>query len=258
MADVFFLPPRHAVRLFVLVAITLLAGCAGLEKPSATHTGSSAVAGQHAPGWSRTTFRLSWAEDAPPDFSLHLLIADRLIAPIIAECSEELIFWRFHRRAARDEAGHLFSFLYYTDERSARKIQARIDSKPLLRSLLESDTVLTISHSDSRSSRQSDLAATSDSGWPAEVQKSWPYFIQGVSASWLDLIRQHRENLEREESGVQASMELGQTLNLYQKLNTAVVDDWGRFGRHAYLHHLNALYGYTPVYIFESESWQRF
>ena len=44
----------------------------------------------------------------------------------------------------------------------------------------------------------------------------------------------------------------------YQQVNEAMNEQWKEYGRHAYFHHLNAMYGYVPVYINESGQYHTF
>ena len=87
----------------------------------------------------------------------------------------------------------------------------------------------------------------SDKSWPTIIQKSWPYFIMGVSQTWLGMISQKADELGEDVSGA--------TLYAYEKLYRRVAESvdemWRHDGRHAFFHHLNALFGYKPLVIYE-------
>lgn len=238
-----------AVTMLLLVAL-VLAGCAGGLRKDAALTSASGAADNL---WWRVSFRLPWPQQEEPDFSTHLLIADQVLAPLIAACRDDLVLWRFHRRAARDKAGHIFSFVYYANRKTAGQIRGRIESDPMLVRLVEREIVERVSFTSAAANNDILIESTSDPVWPLEIQQSWPYFVMGVSQSWLDLIA-------RESAGL-SSLGAGNTTELveqYRELNRKVVEKWAQYGRHAYLHHLNALFGYTPVYVHETGGWLRF
>ena len=203
--------------------------------------------------WRRVKFRFRWPEGVDLDFSYHLLIADQILLPVLENHKDDIPLWRFHRRAARDRAGHQFSFIYYSNGYVDRKIRAQINQNPIVSRLkdLEVLEALLFTHSDKNEAALVEF--TSDPDWPLEIQQSWPYFIMGVSESWLDLIE--REQAQNKEA---TNRDIVEMLSYYQQLNDRIINKWGEYGRHAYLHHLNAIYGYTPVYIRESGQWQRF
>ena len=64
----------------------------------------------------------------------------------------------------------------------------------------------------------------------------------GVSATWLELVGKHVEEQEVPES-------LKQRIFAYRSAHAAVVRDWKRFGQHAFLHHLNAIFAYEPIIV---------
>ena len=86
---------------------------------------------------------------------------------------------------------------------------------------------------------------TSDPIWSETVQKTWPHFIMGVSETWLGLINQ----LATEHEQLADPDDLQTLLPKYQKINAAVDEIWKQHGRHAFLHHLNAVFGYRPLYM---------
>jgi hypothetical protein len=242
---------RHLIlRLLILMMVFTLSACSSY--PGMVET-PLVVDQQEAKVWSRVKFRLQWPEGEDLDFSYHLLIADQILLPVLESNKDDIPLWRFHRRAARDKAGHQFSFIYYSDSQTASKVQAQIDQNPIVSSLKDLDILKKLLFTRSNKDEATLIEFTSDPDWPLEIQQSWPYFIMGVSQSWLGLI-------EREHSGNQETpyVSIVEMLFYYQQLNDRIVDKWGKFGRHAYLHHLNAVYGYTPVYIRETGQWQGF
>jgi hypothetical protein len=203
--------------------------------------------------WWRVKFRFQWPQDEDPDLSYHALIADQVLRPVIDQYGEAMPLWRFHRRALRDGAGHQFSFIYYANEETREAVKKSITADASVQKLSAQSILLPVRHTRGSAENSHMVAATSDAGWPDEIQRSWPYFIMGVSQTWLDLIREFREK-----QGPVPADSIEHTLDYYSILNQQLSDQWGIYGRHAYLHHLNAIFGYLPVYIRETDQWQYF
>jgi len=92
-----------------------------------------------------------------------------------------------------------------------------------------------------------DLGATSDPKWSSEIKRTWPFYIMGVSRMWLNLIDEiSRETLKERDLSNLDDLSMG-----YQKVNQIVEDKWKQEGGHAFLHHLNAIFGYEPLLIYE-------
>ena len=93
--------------------------------------------------------------------------------------------------------------------------------------------------------KRPDIEDTSDSNWSPLLQQSWPYFIMGVSRLWVDLI-------DRIAVDFSARLDQASTqdkLEIYKEINDIVTGIWQVEGKHAFLHHLNALFGYQPMNI---------
>jgi len=67
----------------------------------------------------------------------------------------------------------------------------------------------------------------------------------GVSEMWLQLISESAGNRLQ---GVQAAS-LPKLKECYRETHRSVEETWQKEGRHALLHHLNALFGYEPLTI---------
>ena len=92
------------------------------------------------------------------------------------------------------------------------------------------------------------LEETSDKNWPPEIQRSWPYFIMGASQTWLMLVQE----ISREQA-LAGNVDYHQLLEHYRIVDSKLNVQWRDYGQHAYLHHLNAVFGYQPVRIRSSE-----
>ena len=88
---------------------------------------------------------------------------------------------------------------------------------------------------------------SSDTAWPPELRRSWPHFIMGASQTWLDLVAAMAE-----EDGAESSdTSLEGLENKYGRVSRRIDAVWREEGRHAFLHHLNALFAYQPVVVYE-------
>jgi hypothetical protein len=160
---------------------------------------------------------------------------------VIDRYRKEILLWRFHRRAVRDEAGHRFSFIFYTTPANARKIYAAVDSSAVLEQLKAEGIIQRVIQDDTHTIARPGIEATSDPNWTPRLQKAWPYFIMGVSQTWLDLISQFAED------GRKKPASIAEMLAFYKEISQEVEATWNKEGGHAFLHHLNALFGYGPV-----------
>ncbi len=234
----------------VLLWLLVLSGCA-TAPPSSTATWTPMGSGLAPPmasdlRWYGACFRMPFDAAGQPVWATDLVLADRVAAPLLKAYAQEIPLWRFHRRAAADLAGHQFTLLVYARPAIYAALRAQIDAAPTVQMLRAAGRLGTIAH-DCRSSAQAPLLeATSDPGWDPALQRAWPYFIMGVSASWLALIQEFSAEVSPEETDL---------LGAYAKVDARITALWGAQGQHAFLHHLSGVYGYHPLKI---ESWMNF
>ena len=172
---------------------------------------------------------------------MDLLLADQVVKPVLNRYRKDVLLWRFHRRATRDKAGDQFSFIFYTTAPSASKIYAAILSNPVLRQLKAKDLILQVFTDDTNKIEKPHIQDTSDPIWSLPLQKAWPYFIMGVSQTWLDLVSQYTDAAS-EKPGSISEMQI-----FYEKIDKKVQATWRDEGGHAFLHHLDAVFGYGPL-----------
>ncbi len=194
--------------------------------------------------WWDVGISIARAEDAQTLWHVDTLLADQLFRPIIKELGPRLKVWRFHRRARRDERGHLFRFFFYSDIATAELVNERVEAATLLSWLRDQKVVKRVSPVDTATPTRPGLGDRSDRGWPPEIKASWPYFAMGVSQSWLALIEQARAANPAAEPHSAENL-----LADYKNTNDQVTALWREQAQHAYLHHLSALFGYQPVLI---------
>ena len=181
-----------------------------------------------------------------PVWATDLVLADRVTAPLLKAYAQEIALWRFHRRAAPDLAGHQFTLLVYAPPAIYAEIRQKIDASPTVHALQSAGRLSAIAHDCRASAQASLLEATSDPSWDPALQRAWPYFIMGVSASWLALIQEFSGDIGAAEADLPAA---------YAEVEARITALWGAQGQHAFLHHLSGVYGYRPLKI---ESWMNF
>jgi hypothetical protein len=234
---------KGSIVLLLALALLQLSGCASAPGPSVATPAARAAtpppAAEAPLYWWFSRFRLAWPEGEPKPWHPDLLLADRVIRPILADEGDRILLWRVHRRAARDAAGRQFSFIYRTTPETARRLQARIDADPQVVRLLRNGTLMRVSHDDPAHPQRPGLGDTSDPNWTPEMRRAWPYFIMGVSELWLELIRELGESTELPR-GIDAR---------YVALDKELETLWRDQGGHALLHHLSAVFGYRELMV---------
>ncbi len=225
--------------------LLLLVGCATqpvvvIEPEPKSKSPAPAVEDEY---WWYVRFRQPWPEGEPAAWHKDVLLANRIVAPVLAEQRASISLWRIHRRAARDGAGHQFSFIFRTTPAAAARINARIASDLLLRRLVRANVVERVSYDDPAEPQRPGIADTSDNNWTPEMQRAWPHFIMGVSQLWLELIAE-----------IAASDEWPDEVEArYAAINEELDELWLHQGGHALLHHLSAVFGYREVEVIRSE-----
>jgi len=194
-------------------------------------------------GWWYVQFIKQWPDDSNAPFHYDLLLAEQVIRPALNGHHEKIDLWRFHRRAGRDAAGSKFSFIFYANADDARLITDHITSDPLVKEMLDSGLIEEIWTDDFAKLQRPDIEDNSDKEWPPEIQKSWPYFIMGVSQSWLALIDEFTSRQPLDIS----TASLDEIVTYYAGVSVDMDLYWKESGGHAYIHHLSALFAYRPV-----------
>lgn len=233
----------RALALAVLL-VTVLGACAAMRQPSPPLPGKD-EAKTSPGGWWYVRFALKWPEGRGPSWHLDPLLAHRVISPVLERFRGDIRLWRFHRRAARDQAGHLFSFILYASPETARHVFAALQASPLLSELKERGVVMREAYDDPGSITRPNVEDTSDRHWPLSIQKTWPFYIQGVSEMWLNLVAEMANEL----SSGKPPARVDELLRFYEQVNSGMNQLWREEGQHAFLHHLNALFGYEPLMI---------
>ena len=239
------------LNLLLIFFVLLSTACSTVQVgPAPTYTPSAASLEAEQPDrfWWQFRFKLQWPDGEPPEFSRHLLIADQIIAPVLVEYEENISLWRFHRRAARDQTGHQLSLIFYANKATADAVAASMDGKPFTQWLRSQNMIEATRFSRRTREELARLEDTSDQEWPLEIQRSWPYFIMGVSQSWLVMVQELSAK-----NHLSGEVDYNTLLAHYQTVDRTLTTQWRDFGQHAYLHHLSAIFGYQPLKLRNTE-----
>lgn len=194
-------------------------------------------------GWWSVNFVKQWPEDSEAPFAYDPLLANEIIRPTLQRFREQIKIWRFHRRAARDPGGSRFRFVFYTTIDDAKNISESLLAHPRLKEMTDSGLIEKIIVDNLTEISKPRVRDTTDRSWPGEIQDSWPYFIMGVSQSWLSLI----DAISQSQPVDRDNMPVGELVVYYQEISRKINHHWQKSGGHAYFHHLNALFGYRPI-----------
>jgi hypothetical protein len=235
-------------------AVLFIAACSSskpLPEPYYKVPAESRAVSSAETSWWTYRFKIVWPEkNESPNLAVDLLLADALIKPVLEKNSGKLLWWRFHRRAARDNAGHQFSFIFYTDEISGAEIVKLLDDSLLLAELKESGLIISAVSSNTETENNAAIEAYSDKSWSPVIQKSWPSYIMGVSAFWLALIDELKFDLKIAKRDSAAKHEsITGLLKDYHRIDDEITRVWQQEGQHALLHHLSGVMGYKSLLI---------
>jgi hypothetical protein len=247
--------------LLLALAALALAGCAatgGAAVPppaAAAAVPQAAAAPAHeaipAPlGWWHARFRMGPLERGEPAWEVDSLLANEVVAPVFGRHRGAIGLWRVHRRAARDGAGHQFSFIFQASPETAGRVYAALGESSVLAALRAARVVRETVYDPTDRVERPNVEDTSDRSWSPEVQRAWPAFIQGVSETWMSLVREEAGRV----FGARAPIDPPRVERLlagYREVERAVGERWRDEGGHAFLHHLSAVFGYRPVEVVE-------
>jgi hypothetical protein len=235
-------PSLPGLGAFIFLLAILTASCA--TKPPPRH---DTVAPTEERGWWRAAFQMDWPEESEPRWYVDLFLAHEVIRPILESHEADIPLWRFHRRAARDALGHRFSFVFYSSPQTANQVFESIGSSARLRQLTEAGVVRGVDCDVTGTVYRPRVEDTSDPAWSEAMRRAWPHYIMGVSRLWLSLIT---ESLGKHSSGKNPSS-APEIQALYEQVSEDITATWQQEGRHALLHHLNAIFGYEPIVVYE-------
>ena len=236
------------ISVLIILLIMVIAGCTTAKPlksreiiaPPPLEIASSS-------GWWFAQFRMLWPEEEHASWHLDLLIAHKIVSPVLAQYKNEIRLWRFHRRAVRDQAGHQFSFIFYTSAQTAYQVFNMLRSNELLSEMKSAGKIIADRYDNTDTITKPRIEDASDATWPPSIQKNWPYFIMGASQMWLNLISETIADMPNP----YRPLSLEENEEQYEKANAAISKLWQKQGQHAFLHHLSALFGYKEIIFYD-------
>ncbi len=244
---------QRSVIVWMILATAPLWGCAAAIQtgpPGPAAPPPVRMAESTDRGWWRVSFQMDWPEDQErPAWHMDLCLAHMVLSPVIDHNKASLVLYRFHRRAVRDKEGHRFSFIFYTTPDTAKRIFEEINADKNVAAMIASGRIVKVVFDDSSGYKNIHIEDTSDPKWSPAVRKSWPYYIMGASQMWLHLI----EEVIAEHPEWSGPKEWPEAEDYYRSVGAAVTELWQEEGRHAFLHHLNALFGYESLVVYEKK-----
>ena len=230
--------------LAIFICGMTLTGCASLKtvdvQPIEPSAGLQSVSRNN---WWSVRIQWDWPEDSDPAWHLDLFAAHQILLPILNSYQDDIILWRVHRRAGRDDSGHQFSFLFYASGQTAQSVYSDISNHFLIADAMAAGLVRQVRTKALSEGFQSYIEDTSDQAWSPAMQAGWPYYIYGVSRLWLHLVSRTANAVITDS----APISIDETIKVYRRVDDEIDDIWQTEGRHALLHHLNAIFGYEPI-----------
>jgi hypothetical protein len=227
----------------VIILNSILVGCSSLSQQNLELPQTDLAIEHSGKSWWYARFQIFWPEDEEPQWHIDALLAHQVIRPVLLQHRDQIDLWRFHRRAGR-KGGHLFSFIFYADPNLAATIYHELSVNETLSELMDEGEVEKYITEDWSKVTRPNIEDTSDKHWNEIIQKSWPYYIMGVSEMWLEMITLS-VNLNVDENR--------SSIDTFKHIHDDLTELWKNDGSHAFLHHLNALFAYKPITITETK-----
>ena len=185
--------------------------------------------------WYGFHFRIPYKKNKPVKSWVDIYIIDVLFRQILYIHKERINLWRFHRRWNDDKTGHQLTLFCYINERGAKGIDTIIKNSKALKLIKTNRNLKRYFYKN----YGNNIESTCDKKWVNEIQQTWPYFINGMSEMILRMIQLVKENTVRE---IDDDVE-----SFYIRVNKRLIKIWRKEGRHAFFHHISALFGYDPI-----------
>lgn len=176
---------------------------------------------------------------------IDLFLFDTVVRDCIKAKGNDFVLWRIHRRADNDATGHAFSFLYYASPEVFKALESLISNHKVVEVLKSANLLRDLSHIEIGKN----IEATSDGRWPLPLQKTWPYYIMGVSQMSLGLV----DNIRHSPRPTYDATLINDYETYYTTIMTNFIQVWQNWGSHAFFHHINAIFGYVPLIAMPSQ-----
>jgi|GEM_PF-5949990 len=177
------------------------------------------------------------------DSLIHYILAVEVFSKYV----DMVELWRFSRYKYEYDDDVVMKFKFYTDETAFEYIKEKILYDKIVNKL-KKEKLIKINIEKATESNDK-VGSDRDNNWGYSVSESWPYFINGLSRMWLEMIKAEKEKYLRE-NYVDFDIDvisLSKLFSIYNKIKDGVVYEWIKLGSHAVYHHANAVFGYYSV-----------
>jgi hypothetical protein len=205
---------------------------------------ASAVAGSQI--WYDYFFRIEEFNPNPPNWRtwIDLFLLDAVIGESLRTQPDDLS-WLIHRRWVPDEAGHEFKFSCYCSFDAANRLDQSIRNLQAFQ-LYEKQLATYSRRARYECVPGSALFPRGEAWWPTEIPAPWTGFICGASRCLLELIIEVKRG-PRLPCAPPVMHDVKSIEQFYGQIEYMVDSVWQGYGQHAFLHHLNAVFGYLPL-----------
>jgi hypothetical protein len=198
--------------------------------------------------WHSFNFRISWQRDQAAKWWVDILILDCVVRPVVSDGMLHGELWRVHRRAANDSSGHEFTFDCFTTSDTAKGIDAAIQAGRTF-SFLRSQGLLVEPNGYCMKEEARTVSSISLQTWPAGLREAWPLYINGVCRAFLQLVESQKTTVLDFPNIDAPDVDAQSIERSYQDLNRQLNDVWRDHGGDAFLHQMNAVFAYQPLWV---------
>jgi len=172
-----------------------------------------------------------------------LIIAHRILQPIINNYNQKLDSWHFHRRWKNDETGHLFNFFIKSEEMVKDTIFDEIEESKTLK-ILKDNGLVQETGCYEKLPNQNGLYVWGE--WPQSINRNFPLFVHSLSKLWLDMIDEIQNFVPTKSLDPE---NIDQLQVFYQQIEANLNNEWLYRGAQFTYHYVSGIFGYSPTLI---------
>jgi hypothetical protein len=179
-----------------------------------------------------------------PDSPLHLLIANEILRPVIESPDGEPWLWKFLRMSDPETGIHTFTFSFYGPQKLCSELIGHVYADETYRELKEQGYLELAGQEDLAIIRRgAEIKDIGDDSWPEEIRQVWPYYMHGVSRTWLKMAETCAESLRAR----MPHNTFDEKVNFYNHVKRLVTERWIRYGWASMLNPLNGMFGHKYI-----------
>lgn len=172
-----------------------------------------------------------------PEWWVDLLLFDTVLRHILKRYKKDIAAWRIHRRADKDQAGHIASFMFKVTPAVSETLERVIIRHKVYKQVTTDERFIQFYK------KQENLNTEE---WPDGFVKVWVPFIQGASEMFLVLLS---DAMDAFDQGVELGKEVDELEARYTYAHESIKKVWYHYGGHALFHHLSGLFAYQRLFI---------